>query len=335
MDDLRDFVVPPKGSSPVLRVVTLGSLAWPILLAGTVFAQSQAPEGDSAPAAGSSDDAPEVAEEEAPAAAEGQSEPAPKDTVEESNDEDERGPSSPSASDQQVASDAPPKRERIEDEDDWVSWPFSRNTERDPGQRWAGVGAFVGWVSRPSDSDSIKYRPGVAYGGYLRPEITSWLGLRLFYREENLPVSVEPGAFDFEGETFDFDFRQPDLQIINLGGRFEPTWTVHPRLRLRAVAGWSWLRMRAPAPVAKGFEIKKTFRAAVQTEITLGAGLSFDVIRDWFDVGVDVAHSLPNSRTGDAYDDQQVIVDGQIRHIAPLPRLEAATDIIFHAGLIL
>jgi hypothetical protein len=148
-------------------------------------------------------------------------------------------------------------------------------------------------------------------------------------------VSIEPGAFDFEESTFDFDFTQPDLTIVNLGARLEPTWTIHPRFRLRAVVGWSWLRMRAAAPKAEGFEIKKTFRAAVQTEITLGGGLSFDVVQDWLDVGVDIAHGFPNSRGGDAYEDQQVIVDGQIRHIAPLPRLERATDIIFHAGLIL
>src|SRR5690606_21478740 len=140
--------------------------------------------------------------------------------------------------------------------------------------RWASMGGFVGWVSRPSKSQEIRYRPGLAYGGYIRPEVFEWLGFRAFYREERIPVALEPGAFEVEGETLDFGFSQPDLEIVNLGGRLEPTWVIHPRLRLRGVVGWSWLHMIAPAPTADGFEIKKTTRTAVQTEITLGVGLS-------------------------------------------------------------
>jgi hypothetical protein len=93
--------------------------------------------------------------------------------------------------------------------------------------------------------------------------------------------------------------------------------------------------MRAGVPKADGFELKKTFRSAAQTEISLGGGLSLDIIQDWLDVGVDVTHGFPSSRTGDAYERQQVIVDGEIKHIAPLPRLQGSTDILFHAGLVL
>lgn len=224
----------------------------------------------------------------------------------------------------------------VEDDDSWLSWPFSDSAEDvEPGQRWAGVGGFVGWVHRPSKDSALNYRPGVAYGGYIRPEVTSWLGLRLFYREERLPVSVQPGAFDTEDDSFDFDFSQPDIEVINLGARLEPTWVVHPRFRLRAIAGWSWLRMSAGVPTADGFQMKRTFRSAVQTEVSLGVGLSVDIIQDWLDVGVDVARSFPSSQTGDAYERQQVIVDGEILHIAPLPRLRAGTDVIFSLGLVL
>lgn len=232
-----------------------------------------------------------------------------------------------------------PEGAPLEDEDDWLKWPFSKKNQRYPKQsephRWGGGGGFLGWVSRPSQSDSIKYRPGIAWGGYVRAELVSWLGLRLFYREERVPVQVESGAFDFGDDTYEDDFEQPDLEILNLGARLEPTLVVHPRLRVRGIVGWSWLWFQAPFPKSEDFELKRTFRSAVQMDISVGAGLSFDIIKNWIDISLDSAYSVPAGRTGTAYEPAQIVRDGGIHHIAPMPKLQNSLDCLISLGVIL
>lgn len=227
----------------------------------------------------------------------------------------------------------------LENEKGWLKWPFSKENRardrRNAPHRWASAGGFIGRVHRTSQSDSISYRPGIAWGGYLRPELTPWLGLRLFYREERIPVQVDKGAFDYGDDTYDDDFEQQDMEMLNLGARLEPTWVVHPRLRLRGVAGWSWLWFRVPFPRSEDFELKRTFRSAVQMDFSFGAGLSFDIVENWIDISLDTSYSVPGGRTGTAYKNAQIIRDGEIHHIAPMPKLESSLDVLISLGVIL
>lgn len=227
----------------------------------------------------------------------------------------------------------------LEDQDDWLKWPFSKKNREEEQQaephRWASAGGFVGWVHRRGQSDSISYQPGIAWGGYLRPEITPWLGLRLFYREERIPVQVEKGAFDYGDDAYDDDFEQPDMEMLNLGARLEPTWVVHPRVRLRGAVGWSWLWYRVPFPKSDDFELKKTFRSAVQMDFSFGAGMSFDIVKNWIDISLDSSYGVPAGRTGTAYEDAQIVRDGDIHHIAPMPKLQSSLDVLISLGVIL
>ncbi len=227
----------------------------------------------------------------------------------------------------------------LEDQTDWLKWPFSKRNQEYPRQsephRWASLGGFVGWVHRSSGSDAIKYRPGIAWGGYLRPELVSWMGLRLFYREERIPAEVEAGAFDYGDDSYEDEFEQPDLQLLNLGARLEPTLVLHPRVRLRGIAGWSWLWFRAPYPRSDDFELKRTFRQAVQMDFSFGLGASLDIIQNWIDVSIDSTYSLPAGRTGSAYEPAQIVRDGSIRYIAPLPELQNSLDVLISLGVIL
>jgi hypothetical protein len=226
----------------------------------------------------------------------------------------------------------------IEDQDDWLKWPFTKKNQeydRHGPHRWMSVGGFVGWVHRPSQTSAIRYRPGIAWGGYVRPEIASWMGLRLFYREERLPVEVERGAFDYGDDTYDDDFEQRDLEVLNLGARLEPTLVLHPRARLRGIFGWSWLWFQAPYPRSDTFELKRTYRSAVQMDFSFGAGFSLDIIKNWVDLSLDAAYSVPAGQTGSAYDPAQIVRDGRIQHIRALPRLQNSVDVLISLGVIL
>ena len=201
-------------------------------------------------------------------------------------------------------------------------------------RRWTAVGPFVGMISRPSKSSNITYQVGSAYGGFFRPQIVPWLGLRLFYREERIPVTVEPGGFDVDGESLNFAFEQPDLKVTSLGAFIEPTWNLHPRFRLTGVLGWSWLRFVAEMPEATGFDLRAS-RAGVEMNWTLGGGIAFDVIPNWFDFTMTLNHSFITGRSGSAYEPVQAVVDGEIAHLGSLPEFQSATDLLFFFGLIL
>lgn len=221
------------------------------------------------------------------------------------------------------------------DEDGEFPRVFSDPEEvQKPGMRWTVIGPFVGIVGRPSTSDEIQYRSGVAFGGFFRPQLAEWLGARLFYREERLPVDVAPGAFDVDGEETGLDFQQSPLRVSSLGVQLEPTWVVNPRFRLLGIAGWSWMRFVADMPTAPGFE-QRALRAGVGLNWILGAGFAFDLIPNWLDFTVNLSHSFITGQTGEAFEPVQAIVDGEIVHLAPLPEFKHGNDIIFSLGLIL
>jgi hypothetical protein len=259
----------------------------------------------------------------------------------------------PSADEREVEGDAvsspdPDSKDpkSIENDETWTQPPFESDDEEwdedFPGARWTGLGAFVGVVHRPSGDDDIRYKPGVAYGGYLRPEITTWLDARIFYRQESIPVELSEGALDYGGESHNLDFHQPNLDVVSAGVRLEPVWVLHPRIRLRGIAGWSWLGFRAEMPEAPGYNEPEDgergiggVRSAVETNFIFGAGMSLDLVKNWLDLSVDTTYSITASQTGSAYEPQQIVVDGQITHIAPLPKLQNSTDLIFSIGVIL
>ncbi|MCH2109976.1 MAG: hypothetical protein MK135_11645 [Polyangiaceae bacterium] len=204
-----------------------------------------------------------------------------------------------------------------------------------PPNRWLDVGGFMGLVVRPSKKSGIEFGPGIAYGAYLRPEITSWLGARLYYRQESLTVSVEPGAFDWEGDSYDFEWEQPNLKVVSLGLNLEPTLVLRPRLRAYGILGLGWVRYRAATPEAEGQDFGKFYRSAVEIDLNLGLGASWDIVPNWLNVSLSASYGFPFSQSGDAYSAQQIIIDGQASMIAPLPETKGAADVLLSLALIL
>lgn len=218
----------------------------------------------------------------------------------------------------EATSESPPKRRRAEK----------------PSTRWSEVGGFVGMVNRNGGGDNFRYGVGMVYGGYFRPQITSWLGVRLYYRQESIPVEVRDGGFDV-GDTPDLDFSQPNLSVTSLGLRIEPTWNLLPRVQLMGILGWGWMRFVAEMPTAPGFE-QEADRAAVELNWGLGAGLGVDVVKNWVNLNVKGTYSFITNQTGSAYEnDIQAIVDGRVQHLGPLDRLGNPWDLLISLGVIL
>lgn len=196
------------------------------------------------------------------------------------------------------------------------------------------LGALVGLVSRPSDSDAIRYQPGYTFGGFARVELMPWLGVRLHYRQERIAVDVDPGAFDFEGQNYSFDWHQPALEVVSIGGRFEPTWVIHPQFRAFAVLGISWTRFDAKMPEAPGFLLQGK-RSATEVNFPLGLGASVEILPNWLSASLSLTYGFIMDAHGAAYQPLQAIVDGQMVYLAPLPAPRGVLDAIFTIGVIL
>lgn len=216
--------------------------------------------------------------------------------------------------------------------------PVALDDAPEPPSRALEVGAFVGIANRPSEGDLVTYGPTVAWGIYARPEIRSWLGVRLYYREESIPVTVDEGGFDTAASDFGkTDFEQDNLHLRSLGALAEPTWVVAPRLRLKALLGIAWLRFTAPAPSSEGevSEIQTAKRNAVELDYICGLGASFDLIPNWFAVGASFTYGIASQRTGNAHQEIQAFSGGRRYSLGPLPRFDGVTDLLFNFGLIL
>ncbi len=209
-----------------------------------------------------------------------------------------------------------------------------RREQDKPATRWSEAGAFVGLSIRPSSSDRFKYRPGIAYGGFFRPQITDYLAVRLSYREERIPVSAQPGAFDYNGASSGLDLRQPDLKVTSLGLRIEPSLHLTEHIHLVGVLSWSWARFVAPMPEAENFH-QRADRAGVELNWGLGGGFGIDLLRNWVNLSILGAYHFATHQTGSAYDPVQAIVDGQMTQFAPLSRPKSLVDVLFSVGIIL
>lgn len=215
--------------------------------------------------------------------------------------------------------------------------PVALRDEPDPPTRLVDVGPFFGITLRPAENSRVAYDPAFTWGIYARPELTSWLGVRLYYREESIPVDVPRGGLELPqwplGAT---DIEQPNLRLRSFGARAEPTWVVVPRLRLMAIVGIAWLRFVAPAPTSRGdLDIQTAERSGVELNPTFGAGASFDVIPDWVIFGASVTYGLTTNQSGTAFEPVQAFAGGSRLFLAPLPRFRSASDVLFSLGVLL
>jgi hypothetical protein len=171
---------------------------------------------------------------------------------------------------------------------------------------------------------------------HARVEVLPWLGARAIVTRSNIPVTIAPGAL-LAGTRAD----QPSLDVLELGGRVEPTWLVNPRTRLWFGLGAAWNRIRAEEPALSGRPVQGARRSGVGVEYMAALGGTFDVIPKWLAVSASLSASALGAQSGNVFEPLQAIDESIARpndplvHIAGLPKFEAAYSALLGIGLLL
>lgn len=195
------------------------------------------------------------------------------------------------------------------------------------------VGPLLATVWRPSNSDVVSYGPGVGVGAFLMIPLTSWLLTRASFRQEFLSVSAPQGAIGIEGSPRPLDLSQPGLTGLAFSAEVEGVYRPFPRVSLRGGFGIAWARLVAPPPEAKGFYVDSERALAVST-LSLSLGAAYSLIPSWLELGFRVSGGLPFAQNGTFLVPLQVIVDGKIAHVDPLPATAALFDATLELGLV-
>lgn len=195
------------------------------------------------------------------------------------------------------------------------------------------VGPLVATAFRPSRSDVIRYEPGIAYGAFVMIPLTEWLLTRASFRQELIPVSGSPGALGVQGPARPLELSQPNLSALAFSAEAEGIYRPLPRLSLRAGLGVAWARIVAPPPVGEDFYVDAE-RALTVSTISLSVGAAFTLIPSWLELGLRVSGGLPFAQTGRMILPLQVVVDGELAHVDPLPEMAGLLDATLELGVV-
>ncbi|MEZ4372553.1 MAG: hypothetical protein R3B07_17135 [Polyangiaceae bacterium] len=178
------------------------------------------------------------------------------------------------------------------------------------------IGPLVGLSLRSGDSDRLSYSPAIAWGGYLRTNLVSFLAARLSYINATHEVDGKPLVDGVETGSYD------DVSSFSLRFTLEPTWRSGD-LRAFGVLGVGWGKLRVDHVNADdGFHLGAS-QAGVFIEYPLGIGASYDLLDGWLTLGLLYTFSLHSKVTGDIYQDNRGVTrDGQRVTLGGLPRLD-------------
>ncbi len=217
--------------------------------------------------------------------------------------------------------------------------PYLRTPDPERRLRGIDIGPDFGVAVRPSNRDSVTYGAGFAIGGHALLELTRWLGFRALFARSDHQVTIARGEFGFPNT----DVHQPDLELVLIAGRLEPTWVVTPRLRLWVGAGAGLAYFTAPVSTSTGkFQVQSARRAGVAVDIGGALGGTFEVIPDWFTVALSGSAAFTTGHTGDAFQSPQSFdATGRLYHqgsdyyLASLPEFAGSFTATASLGLLL
>lgn len=182
----------------------------------------------------------------------------------------------------------------------------------EPPAKSIELGAMGGVVWHHGSSSSVQYPATLAYGATLRVDLREWLGLRGLVLHSTQSVDTAPTRA-----------AQPDLDVLLLGLRLEPSLQLTPRLRGWAGLSAGWLRSEAP-PVDGALT-----GVRLGTGLDLGAalGVGYDVLAKHLAVGASVGASWIASQGGDMFDSADALdANGHRTTVAGLPKYAGGLD---------
>jgi hypothetical protein len=195
-----------------------------------------------------------------------------------------------------------------------------------PPLRWdqhLEVGGGLAIVAEPVTTDgdgkptAIRLRPNAGFHFRLSWEVFRYLWFTGYVVESDHTLDLPPGSLGLPGTL-----TASSAHTYTFGARISPTLPIGSRVRLWLTAGAGWGVVQYPILQGAGFTVHA--RTADVVEVPLGIGAAFEVIPRWLRIHLELTGAVVPSQTGDALDDSgQTIINGKMRSVGPMPRLDA------------
>ena len=215
--------------------------------------------------------------------------------------------------------------------------PPAPPSRRLPWGRHIEIGGDVALVARPASTlangtaSGVRYRPVIGYGVHARWELLRVLRFSAYFVDADHDLQIPPGALDVPDEVVagPREVVAEPVETIAFGARFAPTLPLGERARAWVSAGIGWGRfsfgrMDISEPGAAGsYKIRE--RSMSFAEVPIGLGASFDLIRNWLTVEVEVSGAFTFGQGGEALEEAQAIdAAGRRRSIGALPVIDGS-----------
>lgn len=198
-----------------------------------------------------------------------------------------------------------------------------------PWDRTLELGADVALVFRPASlgaddqPSTIRYEPAIGFGFHARWEIFRYLRFNAYLLGASHGLRVPDGALGQPGAV-----ESDAVDTFTFGARLAPTLPLGDRARCWASLGigygrFNYPRMTIHEPGMDPYQVRE--RAMSFMDIPAGIGVSYDVIRDWLTVELEVLGSLALGQEGESVRGAQAIdALGHKRSIGGLPLIDAS-----------
>lgn len=208
--------------------------------------------------------------------------------------------------------------------------PPAPPSRRLPWDRHIEIGGDVALAARPASTladgtaSGVRYRPVIGYGVHARWELLRVLRFSAYFVDADHDLKIPPGALGVAGKV-----ESGPAETIAFGARFAPTLPLGERARAWVSAGIGWGRfnfgrMSISEPgAATSFEVRE--RSMSFAEVPLGIGASFDLIRNWLTIELEVSGAFTFGQEGEALEGAQAIdAAGRRRSIGALPMIDGS-----------
>ncbi|MBN1606136.1 MAG: hypothetical protein JW940_05860 [Polyangiaceae bacterium] len=201
-----------------------------------------------------------------------------------------------------------------------------------PPSRRVELGFDTGLARRPASGSDLSYATGVLWGGHIALPLASWLAFRATAAQSAAPVTLRKGALGLA----DTEVSQPDLNVLFVSARLEPTWKLSSVVRLWAGPEVAWIRTTAREPTTKGaLVIRTAIRHGVALEVGGSVGSSLEVIPDWLVLGLSVGAFTVLDQGGTLHDRVQGFdQNGHMLKIGRYPKFAGSFRSVLGLGVL-
>ncbi len=238
----------------------------------------------------------------------------------------------PSESEKETPPPPPPAPPRASEQ---KPHPYLQLPEPETPSRKVELGPHAGVEYLPASGSAVSYGPGFAWGAHARILIAPWMGFRVSFTQSSQSVSIPDGGLGLPAGT---SIDQPNLSVLLLRARIEPTWVVSPRFRLWAGVGAGWGRISAEALTTTGAEagLHSAIRKGVMLEFAGELGASFDVIPNWLAASLLVSGGALTNQSGEVFTPSQAFTaNGHRIYVEGLPHFGGSLSALLGVGVLL